>query len=136
MEAKVKKALEFAKEKHKGQFRKVTNAPYFTHPMMVCDLLVGLGADEDVQCAALLHDVVEDTDVTFDEIGKLFGFRVKELVGEVTKDKDGNFNIRSREGLMIKLADTLHNMSDCIWDGYVQRKIQWFHDTEYMHEGM
>src|SRR5690554_3430163 len=77
-------ALEFAKEYHKGQLRD-SGEPYITHPVGVADILIDLGMDTDTICAALLHDVVEDTIATEEMVVEKFGTKVAELVKSVTK---------------------------------------------------
>jgi len=80
----VMKAALFAEEQHRGQVRKYTNEPYIVHPMNIARL-VGLHTnDPHVICAALLHDTVEDTNTTHNEIFKLFGIRVHEMVVALT----------------------------------------------------
>ena len=91
---KIRSAYEFAREMHDGQFRE-SGEPYITHPLAVAGILVDLGMDTDAICAALLHDVVEDTDATYDDVKKQFGADVANLVDGVTKlDK---INLASKE---------------------------------------
>lgn len=92
-ESKIENATAFCERAHYGQKRKYTGEPYHTHPQAVAKLVAEVTDDPDVICAALLHDVVEDTPVTFREIGMLFGSRVAHFVGEVTNvsgPEDGN----------------------------------------------
>lgn len=118
---RIRIAYDFANEKHKGQKRKYSNENYITHPVQVMEILRKLTDDEDVLCAALLHDVLEDTDTTRESIIKWFGMRVLSIVEEVTDP----MNIKTKEGLMVKLADTLHNISDRPGtDHYVKKKIE------------
>ena len=77
-------AYEFAKKSHDGQFRK-SGEPYIMHPVEVAIILSELHMDVDTLCAALLHDTVEDTDVTLDDLTKRFNATVAELVDGVTK---------------------------------------------------
>ena len=77
-------AYEFAKKSHNGQFRK-SGEPYIMHPVEVAIILSELHMDVDTLCAALLHDTVEDTDVTLDDLTKRFNATVAELVDGVTK---------------------------------------------------
>jgi len=125
-------ALQFAYDLHKGQFRK-SGEPYITHPIAVATLLKELGADKTVIAAGFLHDVVEDTSITSEEIGTRFGEEVRQLVDGVTKlskefDEEKSQRIskseRQAENLrrmfiamakdirvvVVKLADRLHNM--------------------------
>ena len=66
---KVRSAYEYAKEMHNGQKRE-SGEPYITHPLAVATILIDLGMDTDAICAALLHDVVEDTEATYDDVKK------------------------------------------------------------------
>lgn len=122
----VSDALEFATLKHNGQFR-VSGEPYITHPIAVANILLDLGMDCSSVCAALLHDLIEDTDVTEEDIRKRFGDGIADLVVGVTKLKKISFKSKEQEQaenfrkmffamakdirvLIIKLADRLHNM--------------------------
>jgi len=124
--APVDKAYEFAIEKHKGQTRK-SGEPYYLHPVEVAQTLTKLRLDIPTITAALLHDTVEDTEVSIEEIEKNFGPEVKSLVDGLTKLSKYNFkstqeaqaeNFRKMiiamakdiRVIMIKLADRLHNM--------------------------
>lgn len=123
---KINEAYEFAAKSHEGQKRR-SGAPYITHPLTVAYILVKLGMDTDSICAALLHDVVEDTPVTLGEIEKLFGKDVAALTDGVTKLGKIPFSSREEQQaenirkmllamvddirvIIIKLADRLHNM--------------------------
>ena len=80
----------FAAEKHRGQRRKdVGETPYINHPIMVVNLLANVGRIFDIETlqAGMLHDTIEDTDTTADELEEHFGFEVRSLVLEVTDDK-------------------------------------------------
>jgi guanosine-3',5'-bis(diphosphate) 3'-pyrophosphohydrolase len=88
--ARILKAARFSAEKHRNQRRKGADAaPYINHPIAVAERLVSVGGvdDVDVLIAALLHDTVEDTNVTPEELEQKFGPRVRSLVQEVTDDK-------------------------------------------------
>ena len=80
----VRKAYEYAKENHGDQCRK-SGEPYMIHPMHVAYILAELGLDDETLCAALLHDVVEDTPRTHEDIIKEFGLPIAEMVAGVTK---------------------------------------------------
>ena len=85
----VLQALEFAKEKHKGQVRKVSGDEYITHPLKVSYLLASYKKSKNMNtllCAALLHDTLEDTDTTFAELSDIFGEFVSTLVFELSND--------------------------------------------------
>lgn len=122
----IKKAFEFCVEYHNGQ-KRLTNEAYYIHPFNVAKIIVTLGMDSQSIAAALLHDVVEDTDVSVEDIKKQFGDEVALLVDGVTKI--GRLSISSKEQqqaeslrkmliamgkdirvIIIKLADRLHNM--------------------------
>ena len=124
--SKIVTAYKFAEKAHEGQFRS-SGQPYIIHPLAVSFILLDLGMDTDTICAAMLHDVVEDTNTTLEDIKKRFGQDVAMLVDGVTKitkmplfDKEqqqaGNVmkmllamsqDIRV---MIIKLCDRLHNM--------------------------
>ena len=120
------KALDFATEKHKDQKRE-TGEPYIIHPIAVATILLQYGLDARAISAALLHDVVEDTGVTPEELEVLFGSEVSELVNGVSRVKTLRYKSSANENdeslrkmflamakdirvIFIKLADRLHNM--------------------------
>lgn len=124
--SKIISSYEFAAKAHANQFRS-SGEPYITHPLAVAYILLELGMDTDTICAAMLHDVVEDTDVSLDTIKKLFGQDVAMLVDGVTKlgkiplftkEEQQAENVRKIllamsqdiRVIIIKLADRLHNM--------------------------
>ncbi|MBP5582244.1 MAG: bifunctional (p)ppGpp synthetase/guanosine-3',5'-bis(diphosphate) 3'-pyrophosphohydrolase, partial [Ruminococcus sp.] len=124
--SKIISAYEFAAKAHEGQVRS-SGQPYITHPLAVAYTLLELGMDTDTICAALLHDVVEDTDATLDDLKKRFGQDVALLVDGVTKlskiptstkEEQQAENIRKIllamsqdiRVMIIKLSDRLHNM--------------------------
>ncbi len=122
----IQKAYDYAKKYHKEQCRK-SGEPYIIHPLSVAEILVELGLDESTLCAALLHDVVEDTEVKNEDIEKEFSKEIAQMVEGVTKL--GTLRYSSIEEqqvedyrkmflamgkdirvIIIKLADRLHNM--------------------------
>lgn len=122
----IMKAYKFAEEAHQGQMRE-SGEPYFTHPCYVSEILVDLKMDVSTIIASLLHDVLEDTEVTEDEMSAMFGEEVLSLVNGVTKLAKIQFKSKEEEQaenlrkmffamakdirvLIIKLADRLHNM--------------------------
>jgi guanosine-3',5'-bis(diphosphate) 3'-pyrophosphohydrolase len=118
----VRRAYDFAEAAHRGQRRKDDRA-FIAHPVRVARLLAARGYDEEVVAAALLHDVVEDTSVTLEEVRERFGDRVAELVACVTEDPGLPTSERKRayrEGLRsspqaaraICAADKVCNASD------------------------
>ena len=120
-----KNVLDFAVKAHAGQTRKYTGDDYIVHPMAVADMVEKHGGDEVQVCAALLHDVVEDTTVTFDDIRDNFGGDIAIMVRWLTdtsKPSDGNRRIRKgidakrlaeapAEAQFVKLADLIDNAS-------------------------
>ena len=122
----IMKAYEFAKEKHGEQLR-MSGEPYIVHPVQVAYILADLKLDDNSICAALLHDVIEDTDVTQKDLKNEFGEEIAEMVDGVTKLSKINYQSAQEEQvenyrkmflamgkdirvIMIKLADRLHNM--------------------------
>ena len=75
----VKRAYEYAERKHDGQKRK-SGEPYIIHPLAVAEIVAEIGLDTDAIVAALLHDCLEDTDASFEEISRMFGTTVADLV--------------------------------------------------------
>ncbi|MBR6789745.1 MAG: bifunctional (p)ppGpp synthetase/guanosine-3',5'-bis(diphosphate) 3'-pyrophosphohydrolase [Oscillospiraceae bacterium] len=135
---RIRQAYDIADAAHGGQKRR-SGDPYICHPVSVAIILVGLGMDTDCLCAALLHDVVEDTDITLDELRKKFGSDVAVMVNGVTKlgqiplstkEEQQAENIRKMfmamsedvRVIIIKLADRLHNMRTAMfWSPEKQR---------------
>lgn len=136
---KILKAQEFAKKAHAEQVRKGTNIPYITHPMEVCEILKKMDADEDVLCAGLLHDTVEDAGVLLKTLEQEFGKKVADLVGSHSEDKSLSWKERKTIALtelahapknlqMMVLADKLSNaratrkdymeMGDKVWERF------------------
>ena len=122
----IDRAVEYARNKHKDQKRK-DGSPYIIHPLAVAKVVAEMGLDIDAILGALLHDCIEDTDASHEEIEKLFGQTVAELVEGVTKLTRANFssteqaqmeNLRKMfmamskdiRVVLIKIADRLHNM--------------------------
>lgn len=101
------KAVVFACQKHSGQRRKLSDAPYFLHPMEVAAIVGTMSDDQNLLAAAVLHDTVEDTDTTIEEIKENFGKRVALLVMTETEDKredrppKDTWHIRKEETLNI-----------------------------------
>ena len=120
------KAYQYALKHHGNQLRK-SGEPYIIHPLNVAYILSDIGLDDSSICAALLHDVVEDTDVSLEDIKKEFGQEIADMVAGVTKLSNIQFasveeqqveNYRRMflamgkdiRVILIKLADRLHNM--------------------------
>lgn len=124
---KLEQAVEFATKMHAGQKRKLTNLPYILHPMETAVIVSTMTNDEDVIVASILHDVIEDTPATDEDVRKLFGERVLSLVKSETEDKrddlppESTWRIRkeeslellkkaTREGKILWLADKVSNV--------------------------
>ena len=119
-------ALEFAADKHRNQRRKDAEAsPYINHPIMLAKILAIEGGVEEgtVLCAALLHDTIEDTETTYEELAEQFGREIADVVREVTDDKSlpkaerKQLQIEhaphlSRAAKLVKLADKIANLRD------------------------
>ena len=122
----IDKAVDYANDKHKLQKRK-DGSPYIIHPLAVAQIVAEMGLDQDAVLGALLHDCIEDTDASHEEIEKIFGATVAELVEGVTKLTRANFSTSEQEQMenlrkmfmamskdirvvLIKIADRLHNM--------------------------
>ncbi|MCB1986791.1 MAG: bifunctional (p)ppGpp synthetase/guanosine-3',5'-bis(diphosphate) 3'-pyrophosphohydrolase, partial [Burkholderiaceae bacterium] len=121
------KATEFAANKHRNQRRKDAEAsPYINHPIALANLLVDTGVyDVVVLCAALLHDTIEDTETTGDELEAQFGRAIASIVLEVTDDKRLAKEVRkqlqidhaphiSTAAKLVKLADKICNLRDIL----------------------
>ena len=122
----VERAIQYANEKHKFQKRK-DGSPYIIHPLAVASIVAEMGLDMDAILGSLLHDCIEDTDASHEDIEKLFGKTVAELVEGVTKLTKANFSTTEQAQMenlrkmfmamskdirvvLIKIADRLHNM--------------------------
>ena len=124
--ALIDKAVDYANNKHVFQKRK-DGSPYIIHPLAVAQIVTEMGLDMDAILGALLHDCIEDTDASHEEIEKLFGSTVAELVEGVTKLTRADFSSREQAQMenlrkmfmamskdirvvLIKIADRLHNI--------------------------
>jgi myo-inositol-1(or 4)-monophosphatase len=156
LDERLQKAYEFSAKAHKGQYRKGTNIPYFSHIITTMNYAFDLTDDIEILQAAILHDTMEDTDVTFDVLEKEFGARVAKLVEQETENKrtelppDVTWELRKREGIehvrdgshdikLIVLADKTANLEsvvrewrvvgDKIWNKFNQtdkKKQEWY----------
>lgn len=121
------KAIKFATDVHEGQLRKGSNVPYILHPVEAAAIVGTMTTDDEILAAAILHDVVEDTDTTIEQVREIFGERVAELVASETEDKrehlsaQSTWKIRKQETIdhlktapievkMITLGDKLSNI--------------------------
>ena len=121
-------AISFAADKHCNQKRKdQERSPYVNHPIAVAAVLADVGnvVDESILIAAILHDTVEDTDATFEELEKKFGSVVTGIVREVTDDKEIEKTVRKRlqiehaphisaSAKQLKIADKICNVRDIL----------------------
>ena len=147
-------ALAFAAHKHREQRRKDAEAsPYINHPIALANVLVNEAGVSDVEviCAALLHDTVEDTATTHEELLNAFGTRIARIVAEVTDDKKLPKAERkrlqvehaphiSREAKLVKLADKIANLRDVAerppagWD--LARRREYFEWAKRVIDGL
>jgi guanosine-3',5'-bis(diphosphate) 3'-pyrophosphohydrolase len=148
------RALAFAAHKHRDQRRKgVEASPYINHPITVADVLVNEGGVDDplIICAALLHDTLEDTRTTFEELVASFGQEVAAIVREVSDDKSLDKDLRKRlqvehaarlsvRAKVIKLADKTCNLRDILAqppaDWSLERKQRYFDWAKAVVDGM
>ena len=147
----VSEAIVFAVRAHDGMRRKKSDAPYILHPMEAAVIVGTMSDDQELIAAAALHDVVEDTDITIEEIEEKFGKRIKELVASETEDKRADlppaetWRIRKEESLedlkntddigvlMVWIGDKLANMrsiyrewkveGDAMWQKFNQKNV-------------
>ena len=147
----VSEAIIFAVKAHDGMRRKKSDAPYILHPMEAAVIVGTMSDDQELIAAAALHDVVEDTDITIEEIEEKFGKRIKELVASETEDKRADlppaetWRIRKEESLedlkntddigvlMVWIGDKLANMrsiyrewkveGDAMWQKFNQKNV-------------
>ena len=140
----LERAIQFATQAHKGQYRKYTHDPYITHPLAVMEIVRGVpGHTQEMLAAAVLHDVVEDTDVSLSDIKSEFGDQVARLVSyltDISVPEDGNRLKRKRkdaqwyaqgpaEAQTIKVADFIDNTWDIaqnapkFWEVYKMEKM-------------
>jgi (p)ppGpp synthase/HD superfamily hydrolase len=125
---------EFAYRAHVGQYRKYTFEPYIVHPAEVASIVSQVSDDEDLICAAWLHDVIEDCGVYYDEIGYRFNFDIANIVRAVTNPSQINPELRklnrkarkeadlahyanaSKAAKTLKLADCISNIHSIVWN--------------------
>lgn len=152
MSKRLDDAIEFATKKHTEQTRKRENTPYILHPLEVAAVAAELTKDENILIAAVLHDTVEDTDTSIDEVRERFGDRVAELVESETENKredlppEETWEIRKKESLehlknstdpavkILWLADKVSNMrtlyrlyqkeGDALWNHFNMKDVK------------
>ena len=151
----VSEAVAFAVQAHDGMRRKKSEVPYILHPMEAAVIVGTMTDDQSVIAAAALHDVVEDTDITIEEIEERFGKRVRALVESETEDKRADlppaetWRIRKEESLevlkntddmgvlMIWLGDKLANMRSIYREWKREGDAMWqrFHQKDPVQQG-
>lgn len=126
-------AIMYAELKHAGQVRKFSGEPYVNHPVRVAKTLSAYTTDYSILAAAVLHDTLEDTDTTIEDLVRLFGDRVANLVKALTNDPEEIKRVGKTqhllekmakmddETLLIKLADRLDNVQDVTFDPTSER---------------
>jgi guanosine-3',5'-bis(diphosphate) 3'-pyrophosphohydrolase len=147
------RAMSFAAHKHKNQRRKGKDAsPYINHPIGLAEVLVDVGNVTDINaiCAALLHDTVEDTKTTREELTETFGAEISAIVMEVTDDKslckaerkqaqiDHAMHL-SKQARAVKLADKICNLGDVVTsppDWSLARRQQYFDWAKKVIDGL
>jgi guanosine-3',5'-bis(diphosphate) 3'-pyrophosphohydrolase len=119
----INQAIYFAKKYHQGQLRK-SGEPFYSHPLEVAYIISDYNLKTDVIAASILHDIVEDTEVTVEMILETFGRRIAEMVDRLTRDRpDGTklsvkeiirmaYKNGDKEVLLIKIFDRLHNLQN------------------------
>ena len=121
--SKLDDAIRFATEAHSGQHRKVKNSPYIVHPLEALTICASLTDEEDVLCASVLHDVVEDANRGLEEIEQKFGPRVAALVNCETEDK--RRDLPPELTWHIRKEETLNRLKASVDEGV---KIMWLAD--------
>lgn len=128
---------EFVKKKH-GDQKRIQGTPYYLHPFAVADMLSNNGYGLDYQIAGLFHDLLEDTDVTYEELIKLSNVNIANAVKLLTKEKNYQMEDyierieRNEIAKMVKLADRVHNLSEAHFasnkwiNKYILETKQWY----------
>ncbi len=148
----IQEAVKFAERAHEGAVRKGSRIPYITHPLEAAVIAASITSDPEVIAAAVLHDVLEDTDVTEEELRARFGGRVTGLVKAESEDKSRSWKERkaatlehlktaSRDAKIIVLADKLSNlrctardyflMGDLVWERFNEKRKElhaWYYE--------
>lgn len=125
---------QWVKEKHAGQTRK-HGTPYYLHPFAVCNMLEEKGFGLEYQAAALFHDLIEDTDVTYEDIVKKTNKEIAEIVKLLTKEpryemKEYIARIKENEiARIVKLADRIHNLTESIF-APISFRIKYVEETK------
>ena len=146
-------AIQFASAAHAGQYRKGSRVPYIIHPIRVAEILIDAGCEEPLAVAAVLHDTVEDCYVTIEQLSRLFGERVAELVrGASEPDKRASWESRKQHTvdrlkqagedlLLVSVADKIDNIrsirdelalhGERAWDRFKRGRPQqrWYYES-------
>lgn len=129
----INKAIYWAKKYHYGQFRK-SGEPFYTHPLEVAYMVSDYNLKTDVIVASILHDIIEDTEVTIKMIVDGFSWRIAEMVDRLTRDRpDGSklsveeilnnaYEEKDREVLLIKQFDRVHNIKTIVVKSLEKKK--------------
>ncbi|WP_180322337.1 HD domain-containing protein [Mesobacillus foraminis] len=147
----IEKALHMAAKAHEGQYRKQSRIPYITHPVAVGMILMKAGYEDDIIAAGILHDCVEDTELTIDQLKNVFGLKIasivegcsepdKSLPWETRKEHSIEFLKGASEDIRaVACADKLHNIKsiiadfnqegDKVWQRFNRGKVQqeWYY---------
>lgn len=151
---KVFKAIDFAQKAHCGQLRKSTQIPYIIHPLGVMEILLRHNCSKDAAIAGILHDTIEDTPITAEDIEKEFGTKIKYLVIAASEpDKSASWeerkqhtmeflsSVNDEEVLCVTCADKMHNLlsivkdyetiGDKVWDRFNRGKEsqKWYYTS-------
>ncbi|NBJ70036.1 MULTISPECIES: HD domain-containing protein [Clostridia] len=155
------RAKDFATAAHQGQLRKNSKTPYITHPIRVANILEGAGCSKEVVCAGYLHDVVEDTAYTIQDIASRFGKHITFLVSAHTENKSLPWDKRKQHTIdvlqtsnievkQLIVADKLDNLlsieedlkllGDAVWDNFNApfSKQKWYYQSiaAVMYDGV
>ena len=129
--------IEYIKIKHNGQTRK-QGTPYYTHPLQVAKILKDKGFCKEYQIVGLFHDLLEDTDTTYEDILLITNKDIANAVKLLTKEKGYNmeeyiYNISNNElAKMVKIADRIHNLSEAylasksFQEKYIKETTKWY----------
>ena len=130
------KALEFASIKHEGQLDDQGRPYFFAHIIQVYGLLKDVTDDEEILCAGILHDTLEDTDTTYEELIREFNKEIADLVLELTFEGNSEIGryfpkLHSHKAIVVKFADRLSNLVRMVdwpgdWqEGYLENSVFW-----------
>ena len=148
----IEKAIEFATLKHANQYRKGSKIPYIVHPMQVMQILTANGFDDNTIIGGILHDTIEDTNTTYEELVEVFGEDVAKLVASESEDKSKSWKERKQKTIdmlpnesieiqaiccadkLSNLRDIYHdynNMGELVWNKFNAPKedIKWYYKS-------